>query len=175
MFLKNTSCAAVCALALASSSVAANATVITLNDTFIASGFGAGAPFDPVTGSFSLTFDNSADITDGTAITASISIPVSGGIEFNYVKISDVLQIGGLLGGVSTISGISDDFFFNIRNVSTLPKFDGMAYSSSKSTTVAFATATGSVAATSVPEPSTLMLFGAGLLATAGFRWPKRA
>jgi hypothetical protein len=102
---------------------AAHATLITLNYNFTGSGFPAGAPFDPVTGSFSLTFDNSADITNSSAITASISIPVTGSILFSYNATFDFVELGAN-GVTNGVTNGTNDFGFRLHNVSTTPTFE---------------------------------------------------
>ena len=70
----------------------ANAAVITLNDTFSASGFGAGAPFDPVTGEFSITFDNLGSFKS-TAATISSNVSLTGASAvFNYEPIGECVH-----------------------------------------------------------------------------------
>jgi hypothetical protein len=57
---------------LSMTATSAQATPSTLNYDFSATGFeAAGAPVDPVTGSFSVTFDNATDLTD---VTSGISL-----------------------------------------------------------------------------------------------------
>src|SRR4051812_291307 len=76
--------------------------------TFSAS---AGGPFDPFVGSFSLTFDNSADISDiSTGTTAGITLltqpagfTLGSPLAFFYTKASDSIGIGGLNAGVFSL------------------------------------------------------------------------
>ena len=90
--------------ALAISSVTAKANTITLNYDFSASGFGIGAPVDPVTGSFSVTFDADANfIGDETSgiVVSNLNIPLDSAPSFTYVNAANVLYIGGSAGAHS--------------------------------------------------------------------------
>src|SRR3954471_21157597 len=90
-------------LAIGLAGAPANAAIINVNSDFVASGFGPGAPVDPVTGAFSVTFDNSSSILNSVSdLTASIDISVDA-IGFNYDAQSDMLIVGGLFGGVDRV------------------------------------------------------------------------
>ncbi len=109
-----------CALSLGS----AKAALITLNFNFTATGFGAGAPFNPVMGGFSVTFNNVASITNSAALTAMINIPAPGGIRFSYDQTRDLFILGGALNGADQATAGTDDFLFVLGNVSTgVPTF----------------------------------------------------
>ena len=158
---------------------AAHANLITLNYNFTASGFlppGAppsAAPFDPVTGSFSLTFDNSADITNSSAIIANISMPVTGGIVFSYVQSSDLLILGGSLSGANSYTDGTNDFVWGIDGASTILSPRKFSYTTSN---FGFWDSTNIVltpAGAAVPETgSSVMLLG---LALAGMAAARRA
>ena len=83
--------------ALAISSATAQASTITLNYNFSVSGFPIGAPVDPVTGSFSVTFDDAISYTDETSgiVVSNLNIPLGSAPAFNYFQPGDVLYIGG--------------------------------------------------------------------------------
>ncbi len=72
----------------------AEAALITRTYNVTASGFVAGAPVDPVTGSFTVTFDNASDIladtTSGITVN-SLNIAVASGVGFNHSVSSDLL------------------------------------------------------------------------------------
>lgn len=145
---------------------AADATLITLNYNFTASGFlPGGAPFDPVTGSFSLTFDNSAGIEDSSAITASISLPITGSILFSYNSDFDTLYMGANGTSLGIASG-TNDFSFVIQQVSTTPVPQTFFYTNESNMSLAWA-ATSIVltpaGGSAVPETSSSL----GLLALA--------
>ena len=95
-------------LALGVSVVPGQADIITLNYDFSASGFlPAGTPVDPVTGSFSVTFDNAigniSDTTSGVSVT-NLNITLGSVPAFSYFAIADMLTIGGLEGSPSGFS-----------------------------------------------------------------------
>lgn len=105
----------------------AHASVITLNYDFSASGFDpASAPVDPVTGSFSVTFDNSilffSDVTEGVSVTG-LNISLGSAPAIAYFQDLDQLLIGGLESGSHNVSvdPATDDFVLQINNVSTSP------------------------------------------------------
>src|SRR4051794_10011031 len=77
-----------------------------------ASGFGTGAPVDPVTGLFNVIFDNLSNIAD-TALgisVISLGIAVDGAVGFSYSVSDDALSIGGIQGGVGGITPNTNDF-----------------------------------------------------------------
>ena len=84
----------------------AKAALITQTYNITASGFGAGAPVDPVTGSFTVTFDNASDIladtTSGITVN-SLNIAVGSAVGFNYSTAGDILDIGGIQNGVDVL------------------------------------------------------------------------
>lgn len=69
-------------LTLAMAPLASAATVTDLV-TFSASGFSAGAPVDPVVGSFTITFDPAVSVTDASTITLnSLNIALGSTLVF---------------------------------------------------------------------------------------------
>jgi len=76
------------ALSLALSGAAAHAAIITETVSFTATGFGQDAPVDPVSGSFTFTFDPTLDFPNNTpGVTVNdLNLPISGNAEFSYAK-----------------------------------------------------------------------------------------
>jgi hypothetical protein len=99
------------------------ASAATVSDlvTFSATDFqtiNAPAPVDPVTGSFTLSFDPTLDYTDSTTgiSLTSLNIALGSTLSFTYNHTSDFLQVGGLFDGAGTIqiAPSTDDFFLQI-------------------------------------------------------------
>ena len=142
----------------------ASATIISESLNFTAAGFGAGAPVDPVTGTVTFTFDNSASFTDITAGLTVTGLNVSGtlGPGMTYLGPLDDLVIGDLLNGADLVGASTNDWGIRIDNVSTSPVFGAFLYSTA-SIDFIFGAATGAVTpVTTVPEPATLALFALG-------------
>ena len=166
---------AVAVLALGASVSSAQASIITLNFNFSVTDFADvpffvdPAPVDPVTGSFSVTFDNATDLIDvttGVSMT-SLNIDLGSPLVFSYFSLLDEFVIGGLSGGASGVAPGTDDFALPISSVSTNPfirftffytqEEDLDSVWESRNVTL---TSNGGAA---VPEPSTLTLLGFGL------------
>jgi hypothetical protein len=172
-------------VALACAAAPASAAIISNTYNFTASGFTTfsgsatpAAPVDPVTGSFSVTFDNTVTVDNVTSgITQNaLNIALGSTLAFSYVANVDMLMIGGLQTNVSGILNGSDDFLLVINGVSTTPVFTTFGYTDAEFPDVAFLASTGSVtvgAVVAVAEPGTLALFGAAL-AGLGFIRRKR-
>lgn len=136
--------------------------------TVVASGFSdiAGAsraPADPFALTFALTFDpangDQFDRTSGITL-ARASLPILGGLSFDYDSTLDELTVGGALNGTVGIAEGTDDVLVTIGGAfSGRPTFAGFGYASTASPGI-FDAAAGSV---SVPEPATLGLLAVGL------------
>jgi hypothetical protein len=147
---------ALCAMALSVS--LARAATITDIINFTASGFEAGAPVDPVIGSFTITLDPTVDNFAGTSVVVnSINIPGGGTPFFRY----SASQLGGLL----TVCSSADPFPMcgvqaGINSYSiTMENFQSGAPTFGPLTNVAYATTStfvlessfGPISVTSVP------------------------
>ena len=164
--------AAVAALAFGLAATQASATVITKTFAFKLSGFPTGAPYDPVKGKATITFDPTVDTVDDTSdITLSIDIPIGtpGG---SYITADHEMFIGSEnCGGVGSVCYNQDDFLVTIIDAPPFPPggaavHDGEYGSSTHATQVWDASdATAAV----VPEPAAwgMMILGFGLLGGA--------
>jgi hypothetical protein len=143
------------------------ASIITLDYNFSASGFvdvnGASVPpVDPVIGHFSVTFDNSADISETvTGLTFTSNLSLDSPVGFIYKKGEDRIFIGLVPAG-------TNDFVLQVAQVSTQPTFAVLEYRRDD-TSSAFVSSTGRL--TPVPEPATLSLLGLGF---GGAAWRRR-
>ena len=152
----------------------ADADTIRLSATFVASGFrptsgSSVAPVDPVMGSFSITFDNSANLQEqskGLSF-SNFNITLDGPPAFAYGVVADALVIGSLFNGAQTVGGGTNDFVFGINNASTNPRPSDIAYAQRSSDAV-FQTFNVRLTVTpaATPEPATLALLGTGVAAT---------
>jgi len=156
---------AVVVLLFALAASRAQAEPITFSSGFIASGFGDGAPVDPVIGSFTIAFDNSANLHDQTTGLTyhNLNLALDSAPSFDYGRFADVLVLGAALDGTLTVGSGTNDFFFDIYNASTNP-VAGPAFTYAQASD--YHIYTGGVVltpfATPTPEPATLVLFGAG-------------
>ena len=177
---------------------AANAAIVSDLVTFTASGFtsafGQPVPTDPVTGSFTITFDPTQTYIDQTVgITLnSLNISLGSALAFDYSPTgnthgdADELVVGGLEDGADSVflsPTVFDDFYLHILTYSSTPTFQQVGYTTSSDTadTNYFYTdlpdsCAGSVTVTpitgSTPEPATwaMMLAGFAGLGFLGYR-----
>ena len=166
-----------CATSALLSAEAASAAVVTRTYSFTASNFTASfgnpIPYQTVTGSITLSFDNSQDHFQSSAgvIAANMSIPFNLPIKFNYYKSIDSLTIGGN-GDAVSMTGRTNDFGLSIGNASG-PSHGSLysAFSYAASSQNDFYRA-GSLTITSapaspnaIPEPATwaMMIAGFGM------------
>jgi hypothetical protein len=147
----------------------AEAEPVTLSFGFVASGFETGAPVDPVTGSFTVSFDNSSSLLNQTAGLTyhDLNIMLDSAPSFDYGPALDVLVLGAAASGGANVVGTGEnDLVFAVTNASTNPKAGPVFIYSQASILRPF---TGSFVltplATPTPEPATLVLFGTGAVA----------
>ena len=160
-------------LALSPASAATVSDLVTFSATDFQT-INAPAPVDPVTGSFTLTFDPTQDYLNSTTGISlkSLNIALGSSLSFTYNHTNDFLQVGGLFDGAGTIqiAPSTDDFFLQIFGLGAgAPTFNQLGYTqASFSSDNEFYTInqTGTVSATpstvAVPEPSTwaMLLLG---------------
>lgn len=140
----------------------ASADPITVSSGFLASGFGQGAPVDPVIGWFSVTFDNSLTLHDQTVgITLHVNIALDSAPAFGYGHLADALVLGAIEQGAQTMGPGTNDFLFGLINVSTNPTPVDFVYSQVGYPVVFRAS---EFVPAPVPEPGTLVLCGTGAL-----------
>jgi len=159
----------------------AGAAIITGSASFTATGFGVGAPADPVSGTVAWSFDNSANIfnaangaiANGVPVLVDVialSLPGNWTPVLSYFKsavvngitFTDVLAIGNALNGTVVVLG-TDDWRVAFNGASTQVSFREFTYATAN-TSQLFTTTNGVV-----PEPSTLGILAIGLLSAAGF------
>jgi PEP-CTERM motif len=166
--------------------------------TFTASGFtsafGQPVPSDPVTGSFTITFDPTQTYVDQTSgITLnSLNISLGSALAFDYSPTgnthgdADELVVGGLQAGADSVflsPTVFDDFYLHILTYSLTPTFQQVGYTTSSATANSnyfftdlpdsgAGTVTVTPITSGVPEPSTwaMMLAGFAGLGLLGYR-----
>jgi hypothetical protein len=136
---------------------------ITLSASFVASGFRNGAPVDPVTGTYAVTFDNDFPIVERTTgITLSnLNIDIDGPPAFFYDPTTDLLILGSTFNGLLTVFRDTNDFFLTVGHASTHPIDVQLVYAQRGSDIFIGGAA---LRRTPVPEPSTLALVLSGAL-----------
>jgi hypothetical protein len=143
-----------------------HAATITETVNFTASGFGAGAPVDPVIGSFTFTFDPTVFTEENTTIAfnnLNITPSVTRALYFDYnPNAGGLLQVcssaGSPLQSCFALPG-TNSFFFRIIDFETTPTLFEFVYAQSSTQAGTFVSMTGSVSIESVPGP----IAGAGL------------
>jgi hypothetical protein len=167
----------------------ASAATVTDDVTFSAGGFltspSGGVPTDPVTGSFTITFDptqvyndttagitlNSLNITAGSAISFCYSANAYScdGVPFSAAE----LVVGGIFDGTALARYVpaTNDYVLQISNFTSLPVFTEMVYAQTSEgdfdNFTELGVSTGSIAVTRVvsatPIPAAFPLFATGL------------
>ncbi len=153
---------------------------------FTTSGFNSPlgtAPTDPVTGSFTVTFDptqgyagDTADITLNSLTITTPGSPIAFDYYTSYPGGGDLMYVGGTNAGVNGCQFNTNDFCLVIDFFHNQPFVSSFTYTvagrgeesyGAYSTNPNF---TESITVTTVPLPATLLLFGSGLLGLGGWR-----
>lgn len=153
------------------------ATLVAGTLSFAAVGFGAGAPVDPIVGTVSFSFDNSATFfgaTDGSVQNGSpvavsvqaLNLPGSWTPVLTYIQsgmvggspVNDLMSIGHALNGTGTVAG-TDDWRIAFNTISTAPGFREFTYGVAGDPLL-YQSFVGQV-----PEPATVALWALGLAA----------
>jgi hypothetical protein len=152
------------AVILSSVCATTSAQAIPITVSFTASGFGAGAPTDPVTGS--IVYDAASTTSNINSLT-SVNLTIAGHTytlgELGFISPSGTSQfIGGLLNGVDLVMVHTDDFFLTWNETTLVPSFFFYTTASSSLIPRSSNFTQFSVTAAAVPEPSSLALLLAG-------------
>jgi hypothetical protein len=173
---------------------------VTFSATGFTSPFGLAVPTDPVTGSFTITFDPTLTYVDNTAgITGgTVNLALDSAFAFDYSPTgnahgaADELVVGGAADGADNVQYLppTNDFLIHIFTFTTAPTFQQLLYSQTglppNDNGALFYTdlpdsGSGTVTVTpvtpGVPEPSTwaLMLLGFAGLGFAGYRRSRKS
>lgn len=192
--------------ALALGATAANATTVDELVNFTAGGFtsafGEPVPTDPVTGSFTISFDPTQTYTDETVGIKlnSLNIGLNSALSFDYSPIgngngsADELVVGGLETGAAaiTLGPTGADFYLHLMTFTSSPTFQQLGYRPAETTSdsnyfftplngqnlpaegVTF-TVSSSPVTPSVPEPSTWAMMALGFAGIGFLAWRKQA
>jgi PEP-CTERM motif len=179
--------------ALAVGATAANAATVDELVNFTVGGFtsafGEPVPTDPVTGSFTISFDPTQTYTDETAeiVLNSLNIGLDSALSFDYSPTAngngaaDELVVGGLETGAGaiTLGPTGADFYLHLLTFTSSPTFQQLGYRPAETTSdsnyfftptnddglpaegVTFTVVTSPVTP-SVPEPSTWAMMALG-------------
>lgn len=158
------------------SSNAANAAVMQHTYNFTASGFQSGAPVDPVVGSITATFDQTA-VGSGSidAITLNIGTHNFTVGEVGFQDFGNGIIFGGTSCAINCMNSSTNDFWLYWSDFSNMSGGQ-LAYANSpQDPDGAFFYSTSlQVTEGSVPEPATIALLGFGLLGFAAARRSKQ-
>jgi hypothetical protein len=181
----------------------AKAASVTDDVTFSASGFtsfptGVTPPTDPVTGSFTITFDPTLSYTDltteGSSITlGSLNITLGSALSFCYSPTAYTcsgsafsageLVVGGSNAGAATViygpgADTTNDFTLQLSSFTSSPVMTLLLYAQTSNDSTFFDSSVGSVSVTPVvsatPVPAALPLFATGLGALGLFGWRRK-
>lgn len=157
----------------------ANAALIQGTYTVVGSNFtstGAASPFLSITESFTITFDNTALVSQkvtGISLNPASTIVPTSTLGFTYVPGVDSLVVGGLAGTVATADTSTPDFSVTIGSASTPGNFtiSALSYTTGNGATYSALTRTvGTPPVSAVPEPASLVLLGSAAAAIAFVR-----
>jgi hypothetical protein len=162
------------------------AATLTRTFDFIGTGpfFPDPAPTDPMTGSFTVTFDPTLAVTDQTAgVTLhALNVSADSQIGYDYDPVLDRLTVGGMENGAAAVFGFSNDWGVYIGGAAGLTPTLFVAYYTTATIVSPFQTETGSLAfqdggaGGGVPEPGVwaYLLSGFGALGSVLRRGARR-
>jgi hypothetical protein len=155
---------------------AAEASTITETIDFTAKG--SGGPVDPVTGSFTITYDPTLHYWNETGpdITLnSLNIALDSPLSFSYDP-GSYLQVGGLAGSAIGYSWGSNDFVLSL--FPSYAPYNFLAYSQVGQTSGFYSSDVSAtytpVSLATTPIPASVLMMGTALLALAGFGLARR-
>jgi hypothetical protein len=165
---------------------AAKAAIITGSYDFTVGGFvafqglvevpGIPAPVEPVSGSFSFSFDNSSSFDEQTArVSFTSNLVLQSPVGITYFRSPDLLILGGTFFSPAGFPPGSYDFTLQIRDVSTAPSIDTVFYSQGGMYFRSDPRSVGTSSLTPVPEPASFAVFIAGLLGLGLIRCRRRS
>jgi hypothetical protein len=160
----------------------ANANMMTYLVTFTASDFNrsdgySGSIIDPVSGSFTVTFDKDLTYTDALGVTGfTANITTGPQHTFDYSHPADIFNIGGVVDSNdnNVIGYPSDDYTLVISDFTNGPSFNYFSYTQIAYIDTLCYTYTGSVTVSAVPLPPAWLFFCSGIIPLAWARRRKR-
>jgi hypothetical protein len=138
------------------------ASAIPITVSFTASGFGGGAPTDPVAGS--VVYDATSTTAPPSSLT-SINLTIAGhAYSLAEVGFDDSTLIGGLINGVDAVMNNTNDFFLSWDASAITPVAFVYSCASCNTDFLTFTFTQFSVTAgAAVPEPNSLTLLAGAL------------